>query len=236
MRVPVTLLALALSLAAQAAAPVPSGADLQPRVRAALAQVGAGAVEPGPALLGRVQQRLEKLAASPRLRETWERRKQVGPELAKAVAAAGLPAGLADLPWVESQFRNDARSEQSAGLWQFIAASARKHGLRVDATVDERLDPQRATQAALRYLKELGEQFTGPERWLLAITAYNFGEGGLRAQLQGLRGGPHDAELQQRPLQVLLETDALGVEAGNYLASLLAALIIAADPSRFGLE
>lgn len=100
--------------------------------------------------------------------------------------AEGLPVELVYLPIVESAYNPRARSRAGAvGLWQFIASTARKFGLRVDWWVDERLDPYRSTDAALRYLKTLYDEFG---RWDLAIAAYNVGEGKIRWALQRTGG------------------------------------------------
>ncbi len=98
----------------------------------------------------------------------------------------GLPVELVYLPIIESAYNPRARSRAGAvGLWQFMASTARKYGLRVDWWVDERLDPYHATDAALRYLKVLYEEFG---RWDLAIAAYNVGEGKIRRALRRTRG------------------------------------------------
>lgn len=106
----------------------------------------------------------------------------------------GLPVELVYLPIIESAYNPRARSRANAvGLWQFIASTGRKYGLRVDWWVDERLDPYYSTDAALRYLKALYEEFG---RWDLAIAAYNVGEGKIRRALR--RGGTSFWDIYQR--------------------------------------
>ena len=94
----------------------------------------------------------------------------------------GLPRELAALPLVESAFEPRAVSRAgAAGLWQLMPATARRFGLIVDASCDERFDPRKATQAALRYLYWLHGHFRD---WPLALAAYNCGEGALTALLR----------------------------------------------------
>lgn len=105
------------------------------------------------------------------------------------LAAAGLPATLKYLPIIESALVPRSTSRVGAqGLWQFMPSTAPEFGLRIDAWVDERLDAQRATQAAIRYLKDAYE-YLGD--WSLAIAAYNAGKGGV-AKARKRSGGKGD--------------------------------------------
>lgn len=87
----------------------------------------------------------------------------------------GMPTELALLPFVESAYRNTAYSHAgAAGMWQFIPATGRRYGLQQTRSYDARLDPFKATHAALSYLQQLNREFRGD--WLLALAAYNAGE------------------------------------------------------------
>jgi membrane-bound lytic murein transglycosylase D len=102
--------------------------------------------------------------------------------MAQAIAEEyALPKDLAYLFMLESGGTLDARSPANAlGMWQFMPATARNYGLRVDSWVDERLDPEKSTRAAMLYLKDLYGLFGC---WRLAVSAYNSGENKLSAVL-----------------------------------------------------
>lgn len=99
------------------------------------------------------------------------------PEFKRIFREAGLPEDLAYLPHVESSFQANARSAVGAlGMWQFMRGTGRKF-LRIDAAVDERLDPVAAARGAARYLSLAHGEL---ESWPLAVTSYNHGIGGMR--------------------------------------------------------
>ena len=89
--------------------------------------------------------------------------------------AEGLPTEFALIPFVESGYRPDARSNAGpAGLWQFIANTARNHKVPMGQGIDGRYSASESTTAAIRYLKTLHGMFGG--RWELAVMGYNAGE------------------------------------------------------------
>lgn len=95
----------------------------------------------------------------------------------------GIPQELKYLSVIESGLKPTALSSSGAsGLWQFMKATGRLYGLRINDVVDERRDPIKSTQAASEYLKDLYSQFGD---WTLALAAYNCGPGNVRKSLRG---------------------------------------------------
>lgn len=96
------------------------------------------------------------------------------PMMLEALKRAGLPSELSWLPLVESGFKVNALSKARAlGLWQFIPSTGYMFGLNRNQFVDERLDPVKATDAAINYLKKLHRLFGD---WSTVLAAYNCGE------------------------------------------------------------
>ena len=88
---------------------------------------------------------------------------------------AGMPDELKYLSVVESALVPEAVSRSGAvGLWQFMPVTGSEYGLKIDDTVDERSDPHRSTDAAIRYLQRQYKRFGS---WELALAAYNCGPG-----------------------------------------------------------
>lgn len=149
-------------------------------------------------------------------------RKTLFEEMIRAkLQARGMPEDLLYLSFVESGFKMKAYSRAKAsGLWQFIPATGRRYGLHVDFWVDERRNPALATDAALDYLQDLYEEFGD---WLLAMAAYNCGEGRIRRLMR------ESDSLQYWDLKLPRETM-------HYVPRILAATIIGHYPQKFGFE
>ncbi len=113
----------------------------------------------------------------------WLKRVQVyGPMIEHILAEEGVPQELKYLAMIESGLTLDARSWAGAvGMWQFMAPTARRYGLTINAWVDERRDPEKATRAAARYLSDLYDEFG---KWHLALAGFNCGGGCVREALR----------------------------------------------------
>jgi len=104
------------------------------------------------------------------------------PHIEKKLAEQGLPDDLKYLAVVESALITSIRSNKgAAGMWQLMSRTARQLGLRKSRMIDERLDYERSTAAALSYLKYLRNTF---DNWTLVLAAYNCGEGLLKSEMR----------------------------------------------------
>lgn len=99
------------------------------------------------------------------------------PIFEEALDREGLPLELKYLPVIESALNPIARSRVGAsGLWQFMASTGKMYDLEINSLVDERFDPHKSTDAAVKYLKSLYSKYND---WNLVIAAYNCGPGNV---------------------------------------------------------
>jgi membrane-bound lytic murein transglycosylase D len=137
----------------------------------------------------------------------------------------GLPLDLIYMAHVESAYKTTAYSHAHArGIWQFIAATGRRYGLRIDYWADDRLDPEKSARAAAAYLKDLYAEFGD---WHLAMAGYNAGEGKIRRALR--RSGRKD-------FWGIADTNYIRRETKNYVPAILAATLISREPEKHGFE
>jgi membrane-bound lytic murein transglycosylase D len=145
------------------------------------------------------------------------------PHIRQVFAEEGIPQDLAYVALVESAFKTTAYSRAKAkGVWQFVSATGKRYGLAVDWWVDERSDPEKATRAAARYLKELHGLFGD---WNLALAGYNAGEGKVLRAMKRYRTDD---------FWKLRETRGLRRETKNYVPLIHAAVVLAKAPERYG--
>jgi hypothetical protein len=156
------------------------------------------------------------------IRRQLARSTQYLPMIKKIFREYGLPDDLAYLAMIESGFNPNARSHAGAcGLWQFIKGTGRRYGLVINNQVDERFDPEKSTRAAARYLLDLYKQFGS---WYLAAASYNCGEGRVQKELS--KGNHNFWELSANK--------CLPAETKNYVPQMIAAIIIAKNPEKYG--
>ncbi len=155
---------------------------------------------------------------------SYRRSGKYRPAIVKSLNEAGLPEELSWLPLIESGFKIRAMSRARAlGLWQFIASTGYKFGLKRNMWIDERMDAEKSTKAAIAYLKELHQIFGD---WTTVLAAYNCGERRVLNRIKGQRVNYLDNfwDLYER----------LPRETAFYVPKFLAVLHILNDPEAHG--
>ena len=156
--------------------------------------------------------------------ESYKRSGQYMGKIKASLREAGLPEELAWLPHIESWFKVKALSPARAlGIWQFIPSTGYKFGLKRDAWIDERMDPEKSTAAAIAYLKELHQMFGD---WTTVLAAYNCGEGTVLRKIRNQKINYLDNfwDLYSQ----------LPRETARYVPRFLATLHIMKDPAKYG--
>ncbi|MFI5245948.1 MAG: transglycosylase SLT domain-containing protein, partial [Gemmatimonadales bacterium] len=145
----------------------------------------------------------------------------------------GLPEDMTYLALIESWYDPNAISVAAAvGIWQFMAGTARGVGLRVDWWVDERRDPVRATEGAVKLLSWLRTQFGS---LYLAAAAYDGGDGRIARGLVRYANRLGGVEGEDRFFS-LAETKALRQETRDYVPKIIAAALVGKEPARYGVH
>ena len=146
------------------------------------------------------------------------------PMMQRIFAEEGLPQDLAYLALVESGFNPRAYSwAHAVGPWQFIESTGKMFGLGNDWWRDERRDFEKSTRAAARFLKDLHRRFDGD--WYLAVASYNAGPGKISRAI---------GMYKSRDFWELSRGKYLQTETKNYVPKLLATLMIAKEPGKYG--
>lgn len=178
----------------------------------------------------RVVRYLEFYKESPRGRSMvagWIKKSgRYGGAIRRILREQGLPEDILWLSLVESGFDPTIGSPVgAAGLWQFMPEGARIYGLTVDRWIDERLDPERSTVAAAKYLADLHKRFGG---WELAFAAYNMGYGGLLSSIRKYNTNDY-WELSRFEAGIPYET-------ALYVPKIVAMAIVARNRKLFGCD
>lgn len=158
--------------------------------------------------------------------DAYARSGKYRPAIVKALKKAGMPEELSWLPFIESGFKVKALSTARAlGMWQFIASTGYRYGLKRDAWIDERMDPEKSTAAAIGYLSDLHQMFGD---WTTVLAAYNCGE--RRVQ----------NEIDRQKISYLDNFWDLYAKLPNetafYVPKFLAVLHILNDPKKYGFD
>lgn len=141
------------------------------------------------------------------------------PQVEPILKENGVPDDLKYLMVIESNLDPNAKSGAgAAGLWQFMAATAREFGMHVDSEVDERYNIKKETAAACKYLKQAYAKY---KDWMTVAASYNAGQGGITKRLTD--------QHRESALDLWLVD-----ETSRYMFRILAAKIYFNDPSAFG--
>jgi len=157
---------------------------------------------------------------------SYQRSRIYRPVILRELKKAGLPEELSWLPLVESGYKINALSSARAlGLWQFIPSTGYKYGLNRDDWVDERMDVEKSTRAAIDYFKDLHAMFGD---WLTVLAGYNCGEGRVMRTIASQHINYLDRfwDLYQR----------LPYETARYVPRFVATLLIVRDPQKYGID
>lgn len=173
--------------------------------------------------------------------QVWlDRMPRYEPMIRDRLQVASMPTDLVYLALIESGYSNTAVSRSRAvGMWQFMRGTGKEYGLRIDSWVDERRDPVKATGAALRFLSDLYDRFGS---YYLAAAAYNAGGGKISRGLRRIgpsddgaeEEGEDDPGFSDADFFRLYDTRHIRRETKDYVPKLIAAALIAKEPSRYG--
>jgi len=159
------------------------------------------------------------------------RRDRYFPMIHRIFREKNLPVELAYVAMLESGLSPTALSHAGArGLWQFMPRTARGFGLKVNDSIDERLNPEKATRAAAEYFKDLIGIFGGESSVMLVMAAYNAGEGRVMGALRRI-----DDPLKNRDFWYIYRMGYLAEETNEYIPKIIAFMIISETPEEYGI-
>lgn len=142
------------------------------------------------------------------------------PVIEPILAEYGIPNDFKYMPLVESGLQGGTSPKGAAGFWQFMPATARMYGLKVNGKIDERKNLRKSTIAAAKYIKELYSIFGS---WTLVAAAYNVGDMHMKRQIS--------KQKQDNYFKLKLNS-----ETGGYVYKLISMKEILENPIRNGYE
>jgi soluble lytic murein transglycosylase-like protein len=157
----------------------------------------------------------------------FERKAKYQDLLERKLRKRGMPQNLIYLAFEESAFNTEARSREKAnGIWQLTAATARLYGLKVNKKVDQRMEVEKETDAALRFLNHLHNRFGS---WYLAAAAYDSGENRIARLMR-----KHFKREKGRDRDYYKIWNDLPGETRDYVPAIVALKRIGQNPSKYG--
>jgi soluble lytic murein transglycosylase-like protein len=231
-----TLAALDKSDKGKAAALAEPGDEIERQIRDILRKFDADTYAVPPIFKERLKFHVDELVKAPNLKFIYRRKQRYWPMITREFSALGLPEEMAYVAWAETQFDPKAKSAAgAAGMWQMTPTTAQNYGLRVDAKVDERFDPDRETRAAARHLANLLAEY-GSDSFMLAMASYNRGEAGVRRVLHEIAQEPGGFRKEKRDFWHLYRMKKLPEETREYVPKVLAAAIVSRQAKKLGLD
>jgi pSer/pThr/pTyr-binding forkhead associated (FHA) protein/soluble lytic murein transglycosylase-like protein len=205
---------------------------IEREIRALLKEFGAETYSVPPEFRNEVKRFIEQYQGADRPhmeRALGEARKNID-TMRQIFEQSNLPPDLAYIVLVESALSGGSESPAGAvGLWQFTPATARAYGLKVTDSVDERLNTSKSTRAACKYIRELILDFGSGSSVMLALAAYNLGPTKVKSAVRHV-----EDPIKQRNFWYLYRVRAIPPETREYVPKVIAAMIIARHPERYG--
>ncbi|MBN1799609.1 MAG: transglycosylase SLT domain-containing protein [Spirochaetales bacterium] len=175
-----------------------------------------------PEILSALDSTISAQKQDPSYSETLEKRARYEDVIERIFSENNIQLDFSYIAWVESHYDPYAFNRRSGagGMWQLMPATARQYGLRVDRSVDERLDPEKSTRAAALYFKDLISVF-GKDSFLLVLAAYNAGDYTILYSLKQIKDPVKD-----RTFWYLYKNDLIPEETKQYVLKILALIIL----------
>ncbi len=173
---------------------------------------------------------MDWLRSKPNTLKNWLTRAHTYfPMIEKIFAEEGVPDELKYLAMIESGLRPSVKSRAKAvGMWQFIAATGGAYGLKVDRWVDDRMDPEKATRAAARHLKDLYAQYNND--WHVALAGYNCSPRCIKRAIASAQRKGHENPSYWDMYEFLPR------ETRGYVPQFIATALMLSNPSAYGLS
>lgn len=205
---------------------------IEREIRALLKEFGAETYSVPPEFHGEVKRFIEQYQGPdrPQMQKALGEARKSMDTMRQIFEESNLPPDLTYIVLVESALSGDSESSAGAvGLWQFTPATARAYGLKVTDDEDERLNPAKSTRAACKYIRDLILDFGSGSSVMLALAAYNLGPAKVKTAIHKVTD-----PIKQRNFWYLYRVRAIPPETREYVPKVIAAMIIARHPERYG--